>query len=307
MKRFIPLVLIAAMIACWNAPRDNRYDPRNPDKAQITGQALECDNAAVSGAIIELLQNGVVLKTDTCNASGGFEIDNIDPGIYKILANARYFNPIEVYPESLWANTERAYSITFHTYHFEDDPDGTASPYGFEPENGTWRVTDEFSNPHAHSTPHVYRGDQKDTTGFALTLCEKNLKNLFIKANMIVNDSSSAEWKAGVIFRYRNAYNYYLMQVTHDTVSFIRVLNDTLYLRKMRPLYFPVGTWSTISLRCKEDSTFCYINDIYQFGVLDSSFVDGRFGFMLTNGNPDSLTSVNFDDVMIYPDFPDTL
>jgi hypothetical protein len=283
------------------------YDPKNPDKAHIAGYTMEYDSTVVSGAIIYLLQSDKVLKTDTSDALGGFEIINIDPGIYKIQAKTRFFSQIEINPESLWASTDRIYLITFHTYHFEDDPNGAVSPYGFEPETGAWRVTDNYSNPSAHSVPHVYRGDYKDTAGFSLALSGKNLKNFFVKASVLVNDSSSAGWKVGLVFRYQNPGNYYHLQVYHDTVSFFRVLNNSVFLRKKKPFHFPAGMWGTMTLRCKEESTVCYINDIGQFMVLDSSFVNGQVGFWLSNENPDSFTSADFDDIAIYPQVPDTL
>jgi len=308
LKRLIPpLVLIVAALACWNASRDNRYDPKNPDKAHITGYAMEYDSTVVSGAIIYLLQDDMVLKTDTSDALGSFEMTNIDPGIYKIQAKTRFFNRIEIYPESLWANTDQIYFITFHTYHFEDDSNGAVSPYGFESEEGAWRVTDNFSNPSAHSVPHVYRGEYKDTAGFSLTLGEKNLKNFFVKISVLVNDSSSAGWKAGVVFRYENPGNYYLLQVSQDTVSFLKVLSDSVFLWNKNPFHFPTGMWNTISLRCQEGSILCYINNICQFMLVDNSIVNGQVGFWLSNENLDSLTSADFDDITFYPDFLDTL
>jgi hypothetical protein len=301
------VLLLLFFTACLNGPHDNRYDPLNPDKATISGYVWVFDSTILNDAVISLMQKGDVIETDTSDDLGYFNIANIDPGIYTVRMKGRYYKPIELSPESLWAGTCKIFSITANSFFFEEDQDGTTEPYSFRVMNGNWQVADDFTEPNFHTTPHVYRGVYHDTGGFSLAVCEKNIKNFFVQTSLIVSRASSTGWKAGIVFRYRDDRNYYLLQIDSDTARFYKVLADSWILKDKREEKFSTDVWSTISIRCMNEQTLCYVNDNFQFTVLDSSFANGGVGFWVSNRFPGETTAVNFDDPIFYPDIPDTI
>lgn len=307
MMKHGPALALIFFTACLNGPHDNRYDPLNPDKATISGYVWVFDSTILNDAVISLIQNSDVIKTDTSDDLGYFNIANIDPGIYAVRAKGRYYKPIELSPESLWAETHKIFSITANSFYFEEDQDGTAEPYGFRVLKGSWRVAEDFTEPGFHTAPHVYQGVYGDTGGFSLAVCGKNIKNFFVQTSLTVSRASSAGWKAGIVFRYRDDRNYYLLQIDSDTARFYKVLADSLILKGKREQNVPTAVWSTISIRCMNEQTLCYVNDIFQFIVLDSSFTAGGVGFWVANRFPGDTTAVNFDDLTFYPDIPDTV
>lgn len=307
MHKIIPIIFLLLLICCLNAPHDNKYDPKNPDKAGIKGYAWDFDSTLLKGVNVNLFHGHRIIKTDTSDVGGRFEINDIDPGVYAVEAKAQHYKPIELYPETLSAHTDKYLNLTFNSLYFEDDQSGIAEPYDFQVINGNWRIEDDFSDPSFHTTPHVYRGNYSDTAGFAMTVYKMNLKNFVAKTKLVIANSSSPGWEAGIVFHYQDINNYYFLQVTADSARFFKVINDSQALISAKQTNFPINVWSMITIECFGRFAFCYFDNNYQFGMKDSSFMNGLVGFWLSNLQTGGVSQINFDDLTFYPNISDTL
>lgn len=307
MTRIFPLMVILIFSACFNAPHDNPFDPHNPDKARITGKNVEFDSSALSGVNIRLGLGNNIIKTDTSEDEGVFELDDIDPGIYSIRAEARYYKPTLLDAETLTAGMEIVHNFVFNSLHFEDDPTGASQPYGFQIKRGDWRIKDDLSQPAWHTTPHVYQGFYDDTAGYALTICTKTVQDFFAKTKLIVIDTSSSGWQAGIVFHYQDLDNYYLLQFSADTIRFLKICAGTQTELSSCPISIPAGEWSEIAVGCTYGMAFCYFNGAFQTVMIDNSFTQGFTGFWLSNRQPAEVTEINFDDLTFYPNIADTI
>jgi hypothetical protein len=288
------------LITCLNAPHSNKYDPENPHKARVEGYIHEPDNLVLEGAVISLLLNNKVVQTDTSDQEGWYKLDKIDPGVYKIMAEAQYYAALEFYPESLWAGTYIPFSLSFSTFNFEGDPPGTATPYGFEVLKGNWQIVEDSQQPNQHSIPNVYHGNDDDTNGYALVLFRSALKDCSFGAKIKVLSSSGANWKTGIVFRYQNADNYYLFDVKTDSIAVRKIKNGIEETVNSAPGNFPKDIWYTLAVECDSIFIRTYLNRAMLFYlVADSFFQDGDTGLWVLNQESGTTASAYFDDVTI--------
>jgi len=307
MARVFPLTVILILSACLNAPRNNPFDPRNPDKANIYGTCVAFDSSSLSGVNIHLVLGYNIIKTDSSDDDGVFELNDIDPGVYSVRAEARYYKPNLLDAETLAAGMDLVHNFIFNSLYFEDDPNGASQPYNFQVQQGDWRIKDDLSQPAWHTTPHVYQGFYDDTAGYALTICTKTVQDFVAKTKLIVIDTSSSGWQAGIVFHYQNLNNYYLLQFSADTIRFLKICAGTQTELSSCPVSFPTGAWSEVAIGCSYSMAFCYFNNAYQLAMQDNSFTRGGVGFWLSHRPPAGITEINFDDLTFYPNIADTI
>ena len=130
------------VIDCVNPPRSNKFDPANSNKASLEGHTYMYDNSPLSSVIVSLILDSIETEVDISDSAGNFEFEHINPGIYEVRAEAKYFASIVFYPESLSAGAQfNDFNIYFYTFDFEDDTPGDPSPYGFRPVSGSWLIS----------------------------------------------------------------------------------------------------------------------------------------------------------------------
>ncbi len=294
MKNFILLFTSTFLIiTCINPPRSNEFDPQNPDKAEFKGRTYNNDNTPLSGAVIYLMRDNEIIKIDTSDASGEFEFIHVDPGIYKVLADAEYFSAQEFYPESLSAGTHlNDFNIYFSTFDFEDDTIGDSTPYGFNPVGGIWAIENDSLDPEKHSVNKIYNGGADSVSSSAIAIYEKKPADYLFETNFKVF-SSSDDWSAGIVIEYQNPQNYYLLRVLPDSINLYKIINGNLDSLRVKYLHFSKGIWYRIGVQCQDNYRIYYLNNEYLYAVLDKTLNNGFLGLYVKNG------SVHFDDVTI--------
>lgn len=300
MKGSFKFALIIFLITgCINAPRDNKYDPKNPDKAEIEGVVCEPDSLVMSNIIINLINRDMVIKVDTSDDHGIFNFDNIDPGIYKITASALHYSDFESGPESLWAGTIIVpYNIFFSTFHFEDDSVGSI-PYGFNKVSGNWSVKQDSSQ--WHSLFNIYNGSDIDDDGCALTLFRSRSEYFDFGAKIKVLSSSGTNWEVGILLWYQDVRNYYFLRIRPAiiTLNLMKDSLDTLIQRK--DINFYTETWYYLKVIHFNNLIAFYLNDniLFSASLVNIIFRDGYWGMYVLCREPGGVASVNFDDVFI--------
>lgn len=304
MKRLILplLILTVGSTTCLKAPRSNKYDPQNPDKAILQGHVYEPDAVVIHDAIVRLLFNEEVIQIDTTDHEGSFEFMEIDPGVYKITADASYYNTMEHYPESLWAGVhDHDFDLYLSTYGFEDDLLNCSSAYGFVNVWGNWNIDEDRQEPELHTIPNVFSCDNEDTAVCALSLFRAEANDFWFETKLKIHGSSGSDWAAGIVFRYQDMQNFYYLNISADTISFRRVKNGSEAIVRNAPYNFTTDTWFTLGVKTSSTSMKIYVEDDLMplFIVIDPSFLEGKLGLLVPCQYAGTITSVSFDDVTI--------
>ena len=307
MARIFPLILLLILSSCLNAPRNNKFDPRNPDKITIYGTCVEFDSSSLNGVNVYLVLDENIIKTDTSDDDGDYELNEIDPGVYSVRAEAKYYKPTILDAETLTAGMDAVHYFLYNSLHFEDDPSGNPEPYSFQVKRGDWRIKDDMTQPAFHTTPHVYQGFYNDTAGYCLTVCAKTVQDFVAKTKLVVTTASSSDWQAGIVFHFQDIGNYYLLQFSADTIRFLKVAGGIQTELSSCSTSIPLGAWSDITVGSRYSMAFCYFNNTFQTAMIDNSFTQGFTGFWLSNRQPAEVTEINFDDLTFYPNISDTI
>ena len=303
MNRVTIISLMAVIfLSCLDAPRDNVYDPENPDRAYMSAVMYEFGLYPMEGVAAYLTQEGEIIEADTSDIFGQVEFEEIVPGIYGLTGEALHYSPTIYFPESIWAGEYIAdLRMEFHTLNFEDDSQGTSSPYRFEPTHGTWAIIEDNQQPGAHSTPQVYTGIDSSLDESAITLCEPEAHKFIFEARMKVNESSGLNWQAGVVFRYQDENNYYSFTVSPETTFCSLVLNGQHTSIRIQARESAPDIWQNMQVEHQEgDYTIkLRIDDVVVFSVTDNIFAGGKVGLIASDCNQPSPVYVNFDDVTL--------
>jgi hypothetical protein len=298
----ISLLAVIFLSTCLDAPRDNIYDPKNPDRAYMLATVYEFGLYPLESALVYLSHDGEIVRTDTSNDLGEVEFEEIVPGVYGLTGEVQHYSSVSYLPDSIWAGeyiTNRR--IEFLTLAFEDDILNTSSPHRFEPIYGAWAITEDTQHPEAHSTPQVYTCVDSISNESAFALCEPETYKFFFEAKLQVKESSAPTWQAGVIFRYQDENNYLSFTITPETTFCSQVINGQHAYTRVKAHESTVGTWRSLQVECHEVYSMMkmYIDDVVIFSLTDDIFVGGRVGLIVSDNNQPSPVFVNFDDVTL--------
>lgn len=295
-------LLVLGMTACPDAPRDNIYDPENPDKGYIALHARELGYLTVEGATVDLLRGGVVVQSDTSDGDGAVDFAEIDPGIYYIRGRTAHYADAYVGPESLWAGTWiEDQRLDICTLDFEDELLGMATVYGIAPVSGSWSIGLESGHPDLHSTPQVYQGTDTDAEACAISCCENGDQIFYFEANLCVDTSTTSDWEAGVVFRFQDELNHYRLVLTPDTLVCYCLVSGYRTILRAVAHATAAGEWHAIRVERRLNEAYLRIvlDGLVYFIIFDDIFSGGRPGLCASNCDNGGTTKVIFDDITL--------
>ncbi len=285
---------------CINVPRDNIYDSKNPDKASLKGILYEPDSIPVNDVIVYLLHNEKRTYTDTTNTQGGYYFERIDPGIYTMLAQTKYYAEIGA-TESLWAGIHIPnYNLFFTTLHFDDETQGQI-PYGFNVISGEWNIIKD-SSP-GHSLPNVYNGINHFDNQFSLSLFRSPGTCYDFGMRFKILDSATLQWETGMVLWYQNNKNFYFVRVNGARIIFGSMEDSAETQIHHRNISLPSNTWCTLQVMRYDTQIRFLLNgeSAFLFSVSDIQFSDGFWGIYVVNNDSTGVVSVVFDDIYVKP------
>ena len=295
-------ISVMSYISCLDAPHDNPYDPDNPNRASLSGIAYELGLYPVEGAQVCLMQQGEIVKEETSNVQGVIELEDIVPGIYDINGSLFHYSSVSYQSESLWAGQYSVnYRIEFTTLEFDDDVAGTSSPHRFIPLSGSWLVTEDIQQPEMHSIPHVYTITNSSIVDSAIALCECEAENFLFETKIKIDTTSGDNWRVGVVFRYQDANDFYLLVLSPETTYCDVVVEGQLTHLQAKARAVTPGNWH----RLRVERPYGWItiaiklNNLVLFAVYDDIFSGGRIGLLSYNYEDTTTTTVHFDDVTV--------
>ncbi|KPK73906.1 hypothetical protein AMJ87_00220 [candidate division WOR_3 bacterium SM23_60] len=304
--RIIVLTIIVGLLvstACLEPDRAP-YDPNNPNKPSLYGYTYHYDGSPLPGATIKLRQFGEVKYSTVSNTEAWFEFVDIDPGVYELYGEAEYYDT-QIETTYLCAGCRDTIDIYFQElyFHFDNEALGTQEPFGFNQLYGTWEVQEDLGEPDDHSTPNVYNA-LHDGTGppFALSVFRDTLEDFWIGVNIKVR-SLSVSWHAGLMLRYQNESNYYLVRFMPDTISLMKMRNGNLIELESDTYNFAPDTWYRVSAYLHDDYIKIYVDyeEVFERGDYSSPLSWGSAGLWLYTSEPTGSATANFDDVHIRP------
>jgi hypothetical protein len=297
----ISCVLTLQLISCLDAPRDNIYDPENPNRVSISLNVNEIGLYDLQGASVSVVREDTVAYSDTTDEHGTVVFEEVNPGIYYFLAEATYYSTVQRGPDSLWAGDEVDYKLELRTLDFEDDIPGTPSPHRFAAGTGTWAIKEDGGQSESHSVPNVYQGIDSSSEETALSLCDTEAQYFLLEMAFKVDAPSAENWLAGVVFRYQDDDNCYRLLLSHDTINCYCRISGQQTLLHTAARETNVDVWHTIRVERREGENYVRIrvDDYVLFSLYDDLLFEGQFGFIVSGGVEFSPVIVNFDDVTI--------
>jgi hypothetical protein len=292
-------VILIGLVAC-KPKHDNEWDPANPDKATLSGFVYGLNDQPIYNAEIMLLQDTFVCDTAWSGTDGAYEITEIDPGLYRLVAYAPHYLPFEHCElESLPADTIAEHDIWFSMQHycFEEEPLGTAQPFGFDTVSGFWRVGEDPSGPENHSTPNVYHAERA-AAGPALSLLKLSAPDFYLETKIRVLPGSDTFWLAGVVFRYQDPLNFYLVGIAHQGFGAYRRIAGVDYPLGAQPGPVLPGAWHSLTVEMHGPNIRVDFNGTV-INCSDTHLTTGKAGLFVDALPPGDSVLVNFDDVYI--------
>jgi len=287
--------------ACLEPDRA-RYDPKNPNKTSLNGYTYHYDGSSIPGATIKLRQLGEVKYSTVSDNEAWFEFVDINPGVYEVYGEAEHY-ATQIDTAYLEAGSRETIDFYFQKLHFDDETLGTQEPFGFSRLFGTWAVQEDLGDPDEHSIPNVYNALHDGAVSpFALSALRDTLDNFWIGVNIKVN-SASVNWHAGLMLRYQNDSNYYLVQFTPDAISLMKMRNGSLTELESNTYNFVPNRWYRVSAYLDEKHIKVYVNynEVIEKWDDSSPLYSGIAGLWLHTSEPTGSATANFDDVHISP------
>jgi len=301
-EAFTGIAILLTITTCIDAPRDNKYDPKNPNRAYLSASIYEIGLFPLEAATVDLTQNSTIVQSDTSGPDGTAEFEEIVPGIYTICADALHYSTVICPVETLWAGTYlESLRLEFNTLDFEDEIAGTSSPHRFVPLSGSWTIANDSQQPELHSTPNVYRASDIITTEAAVSLCQAETESFLFNARMKVDVSSGNSWRAGLVMRYQDAGNYYRFMLSSDTAYCDLVMNGQTINLQAEARESDPGVWQKLSIEKPDSWIFVRlnVNDLPVFTVYDNVFPGGQVGLITYTEEGSETVTVYFDDVTL--------
>ena len=304
---FIPILLLSTL-SCLNPERDNPYDSNNPDKAYLGGTVYGINYHPIEGAAIKLIQDSDIVEETQSDGSGWYEFSGIDPGIYKLVAEADLYTPLE-YDMDLLAGTEDdSFDLYFQEifFDFEDEPLGTHPPHGFLIRSGQWDIIQDNTNPGLHSAPNVFRGiNTHGSEPCAQAVFKEPVKDFWMDAMLKYDMTTSVGLgAAGFVLRGQDEHNFYLLLFDVDALALWVVMSDTFVhppLAIDTTVHLLPDTWYCMAADFHDNELYVYVNENEVFHLQDNTFQQGFVGLYIKSWQSGGHSAVHFDDVGIWP------
>jgi hypothetical protein len=299
----LPLLIITG---CLEPPRDNPYDPNNPDKGYLAGTAYDHNGDFLEGAAVTLKLADEDRYSTQTDFQGNYEFAEVDPGLYTLVAEAEYYDTLYFEDVEIKSYTHNdSFDLYFSElcFDFENEQVGTVEPYGFRHIIGTWQIQEDYGEPGQHSTPMVYSAtNNTSSTAYSLAVLKDTLDDFWIGVKIKILGSSGWSWRTGLILRYQDANNYYLIQFTTTALSLVKVRDGSpLPIAVADELTFSADTWYYVSAHLIGSQIKVYLNfeELFDINDATSPLLAGVSGLWLKSDDPVTEARANFDDVYV--------
>ena len=301
-------IALLVTLACLEPPRDNPCDPNNPDKGYLAGTAYDHNGDFLEGAMVKLKIGDIDEYSTQTDFQGNYEFAEVDPGLYTVAAEAQYYSTLYFEDVEIKSYTHLdTFNLYFQEFYFnfESEQPGTAEPFGFRQLFGTWQIEEDHGEPAQHTVPMVYAATHDPMSGYySLAVVRDTLDDFWLGANIKVLGSSGSAWRTGLILRYQDMNNYYLVQFTTGSISLVKIRDGSpLPMAIADTINFAADTWHYLAAQLYGNNIKIYLDFSELFNVEDTSspLLAGISGLWLKSDDPFVEARANFDDVYVAP------
>jgi hypothetical protein len=192
-----------------------------------------------------------------------------------------------------------------------EPPPGFGSALVGEGTPGDWRIVfDEVPSAMATLTPNAVNpnrrgvlaqlGTDRTDERFPILVFEEEKFGDFTFTTKFKIVSGEAERMAGIVFRYQDERNFYVLRASSlgRTFYFYKVVNGIRGAPIGERLDIPPGVWHELSVRCKGNSIDCFLNGQQVIPTLtDNSFTQGKVGFWTKSDSVSYFVDAHLDYV----------
>jgi len=300
------IITLLVFTNCLEPPRDNPYDPNNPDKGNLTGIAYDHRWNALESTLVKLKIGDEIIYSAVTNSEGRYEFESVAANYYTLVAETDYYHSlyIDVQIESDEYDTLDLYFDEL-CFQFDDEVVNTPEPFGFSILFGTWKIMEDWGEPGEHSTPNVYNGVHNGGSApIALSVFRDTLDNFWVSTDIKILGSSST-WYAGIAFRYQDINNYYWLELRTNGLAVMKILNGNVsQLELYSTVSFATDTWYEVGVYVYDNNIKVYLDNTELFEIQDTSspIYSGLTGLWIYTSEPTGSAAANFDGVHITPE-----
>jgi hypothetical protein len=186
--------------------------------------------------------------------------------------------------------------IDFGNFPTNATPAGFQSALGGDGKKGDWKIVMDESpsafaplTPQAGQTPgmtqHAVLAQlNQDPTDerFPMLIYDKETFKDFKLATRFKIISGAAEQMAGIVFRYQNASNFYVIRASAlgHNLRFYKVVNGLRGNLLGPDMDISTNAWHTLGIQCQGNQIICLLDDHLVMPTLsDNTFTAGKIGF----------------------------
>ena len=129
-------------------------------------------------------------------------------------------------------------------------------------------------------------------TGAVILPEEKNYTDFSLEANIKILAPAPASIKSGLIFRAKDAKNYYRLALENSFIRLEKIAGGSAVTLWSSGQTFAPGTWYKIKVSMTSTTMEVFLNDASLGTVADSTFSSGKLGFFTINNTKISLDNV---------------
>lgn len=303
-KRIFILVIGLLLVpACFKAPHDAEYDWQNPNKVFISGTAINAVGIPVGKALVYLDTD----LWDTTDLAGGFQADQVDPGIYTL----KIESPIPLYDTirlegacSLWAGRVIE-DTTFFFRRAVWDMEGELGPMPahWTPDTCGWKIVPDRDRPDNQvlaMRPHPFVFGAQGRA-----LCGDVFAGDFVyeaAVKPLRTNPPGTQWQVGVLWCYQDRSNYYRFRISETNLAAdfrTSSVSDTFFVvTPGRPL----GEWYRIRIARVGSITKVFVNGAQVGRDIDRNpLAQGKIGLWVQAETPADTVAFQYDNIWIEP------
>jgi len=167
-------------------------------------------------------------------------------------------------------------------------------PKGFEIYSGQWKVK---ADPTAPSQPNVLAQEATNETWPGIVVNDSDYGNLRAEVKF-KTISGSEDQAAGIIFRYQDRGNFYVLRANadEDNVELFQFVHGIRTGIKGQNVKVPHGTWQALGVEAVAPTITCFFNGEELFTAKHDRYKQGKVGLWT---KADSVT--HFDNFLVQP------
>lgn len=149
--------------------------------------------------------------------------------------------------------------------------------FPFDELSGVWKIVQK-----KFEGSNLYVLNQKlKYLDFPKLISKRSYYDFTLTAKLYISSEEKENQAAGLIFRYRNSFKYYML-IADAKDKEINLIRNNYSIKSIKKVNYTVepDKWFTLSIKCNLDKLTAYINGQELFSVIDDTSTGGKLGLV---------------------------